>query len=77
MSGKSVREKFSVEFASASPETVALQNLIKTRGELPELVIFDPDAPPPVVEPVVSLIPEPESYLDPVEELRMLFGSVA
>lgn len=65
-----------MEFASATPETVAMQTMFKAVGELPELVIFDPAAPAPVLEPVSAFLPELDSFADPVDELRMLFGSV-
>ncbi len=77
MSAKpSVREKFSLEFVSADKEAAALKALFESARELPDLVLFDPEA----VESRESFIPEPaqeeESQPDPVQELRMLFGSV-
>lgn len=66
----SVRERFSLEFVSANLEAAAQKELYSVEA-LPELVLFDPDF---VSAPPVS-VAEP-SFVDPIDELRMLFGSV-
>ncbi len=70
-----VREKFSLEFVTADAEVAALKNLMSVAKDLPELVLFDPEAS------IASSVSAPEptncsSDADPVEELRMLFGAV-
>lgn len=67
---QNVREKFSMEFVTA--EVSALRNLMNAAGDLPDLVLFDLDAIP-LAAPVQAS--NDYSYDDPVEELRMLFGS--
>jgi hypothetical protein len=72
-----VREKFSLEFVTADAEVAALKGLLERVNELPDLVLFDPEAP--VAAPAAVSAPEPfdgGSFADPVDELRMLFGSV-
>lgn len=75
---QSVREKFSLEFITqADAEANALKNLLNSAA-LPDLILFDPDAVPTAPQEVES---QPDfsmfdTCVDPVEELRMLFGSV-
>jgi hypothetical protein len=62
-----VREKFSIEFASAKKEVAALKDLLKAvADDLPELVLFE--SPAPVTQ-------KESSGADPVEELRTLMGA--
>ncbi|MBX9690166.1 MAG: hypothetical protein K2X27_25870 [Candidatus Obscuribacterales bacterium] len=79
----SVREKFSLEFVTAEGEADALKGLLdKVSGNLPDLVLFDPDAIVPAVALPLQENSESEddavslADIDPVAELRMLFGSV-
>ena len=83
MSAKaSVREKFSMEFVTgrADSEVKELKNLFNTVAALPDLELFDPDS----VSAIASIsasesteVIEADEDLDPVSELRMLFGRVA
>lgn len=67
-----VREKFSLEFVGGDAEVVAFKSLLNVPGNLPELILFDPEAAQrPASQPVES-----GSYADPVDELRKLFAAV-
>jgi hypothetical protein len=70
---QNVREKLSMEFVTA--EVHALKNLINAAGDLPDLVLFDADAMPAPAPAPVQASSGFDSNVDPVEELRMLFGS--
>ena len=72
---QNVRERLSMEFVTA--EVSALKNLMEAAGNLPDLVLFDADAvaAPAPVQANVESYADYDSAVDPVEELRMLFGS--
>lgn len=65
-----VRERFSLEFVSAKLEAAAQKELHSVEA-LPELVLFDPE-----FASAAHIGAEP-SFVDPIDELRMLFGSVS
>ncbi len=58
----------------ADSEVKELKNLFGTVAALPDLELFDPDSVPGNVSDERI---EAEEDLDPVSELRMLFGRVA
>lgn len=70
---QNVRERFSMEFVSA--EVSELRNLMKAAGNLPALVLFDEEAAPVQAVSNEAEFSGYDSSVDPVEELRMLFGS--
>lgn len=73
-----VRERFSLEFVSADAEIAAFKACLEANAGLPDLFLFDPEAlpAPPVACVEAPQAAEPIDYVDPVEELRMLFGVV-